>query len=92
MTRNDFSFVMTAHARKVISERAIRLEWIERVLGRPERTAKDQEDPELHHALGRIPEHGGRYCVLCITEWPHLGGLLLSILTARKRTNYESAF
>ena len=60
MTRNDFSFVMTAHARKVISERAIRLEWIERVLSRPERTEEDQEDPELHHALGRIPEHGGR--------------------------------
>jgi len=51
MTRNDFSFVMTAHARKVISERAIRLEWIERVLSRPERTEEDQEDPELHHAL-----------------------------------------
>ena len=60
MAHYDFPFVTTAHARKVISERAIRLEWIERVLSQPERTERDQVDPELHHALGRIPEHGGR--------------------------------
>ena len=53
-------FVLTAHAQVVLRERAIELEWVERVLSQPERTAWDRDDPALRHALGAIPERDGR--------------------------------
>jgi hypothetical protein len=53
-------YVLTAHAQVVLEERAIPLEWVERVLARPARVDPDPGDPELRHALGRIEEHGNR--------------------------------
>lgn len=53
-------YVLSAHAARVIAERAIDLAWVERTLGRPTWTEADEEDSELVHALARIPEHGGR--------------------------------
>lgn len=53
-------FELSAHAQTVISERSIKREWLERVLGEPERVEADRDDPNLRHALGRIPEHGDR--------------------------------
>lgn len=51
-------FSRSAHAETVITERSIKLEWLERVLSKPEKVAADRNDPDLKHALGRIPEHG----------------------------------
>lgn len=54
------NFELTAHAKTVIAERAIKEEWIEGVLLKPEKVEPDRDDPELRHALGRIPENGNR--------------------------------
>ncbi len=54
------SYVLTAHAAKVITERGIPLAWVERVLASPARVENDRRDPTLRHALVRIPEHGDR--------------------------------
>ena len=43
-----------------MAERQISVVWVERVLTGPERTELDRVDPELHHALGRIPERDDR--------------------------------
>ncbi len=54
------SYVLTAHATKVIAERGIPLAWIERALASPAKVENDRRDPTLRHALVRIPEHGDR--------------------------------
>lgn len=53
-------YELTGHAVTVMAEREIPVEWVERVLAQPERTEPDGTDPELQHALGRIPEWGDR--------------------------------
>ncbi|MGH7229605.1 MAG: DUF4258 domain-containing protein [Burkholderiales bacterium] len=55
-----FKYVLSAHAEIVVKERSIRSEWLERILEKPEKTQKDNEDPKLTHALGRISEQGDR--------------------------------
>ena len=55
-----FEVVLSAHAEVVIKERSIRREWVERVLEKPEKTEPDGADPQVTHALGRIPEYGNR--------------------------------
>ncbi|MDA8107724.1 MAG: DUF4258 domain-containing protein [Betaproteobacteria bacterium] len=55
------AFVLTEHAKVVLAERGIPLAWVERALARPQRTAVDDADPELRHAIAAIPEHGDRY-------------------------------
>jgi hypothetical protein len=55
------AYELTAHARAVVEERAIRLDWLERVLVNPERTESDRADPELRHAIGRIAENDDRH-------------------------------
>lgn len=55
------AYELTAHARTVLEERGIRLDWLERVLVSPERTESDRADPELRHAIGRIAEHDDRH-------------------------------
>jgi hypothetical protein len=52
--------VLSAHAKTVIGERSIRIEWVERVLSKPDKTEPDGDDPDLMHALGRIPERDDR--------------------------------
>lgn len=53
-------YELSAHARTVLAERSIPEEWLARVLQQPDRREQDREDPEVTHALGSIPEHGGR--------------------------------
>ncbi len=53
-------FELSAHAATVIAERKIALEWIERVLSKPERTEPGPHDPSLMHAFRRIEERDGR--------------------------------
>ena len=56
MRRYDLS----RHAKDVISERDIQLDWLEQVLEWPELVEPDADDPELIHHVGRIREHGNR--------------------------------
>lgn len=53
-------YELTAHAATVMAERKIPAQWVERVLQNPGRTEPDNNDPELHHALGRISERDDR--------------------------------
>ena len=53
-------FEFTTHAQTVATFRAIKNEWTEATLSAPELRLPDREDPELMHALARIPEHGNR--------------------------------
>lgn len=53
-------YVLSSHAKTVITERSIKNEWLERVFSRPERLDVDPDDPDLRHAFGRISEHGNR--------------------------------
>lgn len=53
-------FVLTNHAKQVIQERRIDVEWIEGVIRSPQRVARDKTDASLSHYLGKIPERGGK--------------------------------
>lgn len=53
-------YELSVHAATVISERQIKLAWIERVLESPDRTEAGRFNPELTSALGRIAERGDR--------------------------------
>ena len=54
------TYELSQHARDVIAERQIEIEWIERVLDHPQRNEPDRFDPELRHHLGKIPEFEDR--------------------------------
>lgn len=56
----ELSFAFTQHAQDVIELRGIDPTWVALTLGSPEATLRDARDPQLSHALRRIPEHGGR--------------------------------
>ena len=53
-------YQLTQHARDVLVEREIPVEWLERVLNSPQRIEPDPDDTELEHSLGRIPEFDNR--------------------------------
>ncbi|MFN0131165.1 MAG: DUF4258 domain-containing protein [Phycisphaerales bacterium] len=53
-------FRLSEHARHVIAERAIRLEWVAATLESPSRSEADRDDAALLHALRRIDDFGGR--------------------------------
>jgi hypothetical protein len=54
------AFILTSHAETVIAERAIRREWLARVLATPTQLTPDRHDAQLRHALGPIAERSGR--------------------------------
>lgn len=51
---------LTAHARKVVAERAIELDWILRTIDRPELRLPDPDDPTLDRLYLRITERDER--------------------------------
>lgn len=53
-------FELTQHARKVLAEREIPLEWVERTLAEPELSQPDPHDATVERCFRRIPEFGGR--------------------------------
>ena len=57
----DPAYELSAHAKTVLEERGIRLDWLVRVLASPERTEPDRADTELRHAIGPIAENDDRY-------------------------------
>jgi hypothetical protein len=56
----DLQFQLTGHAKTALAEREISVSWIFSVLADPLVLENDKEDPELMHALGRVPERGDR--------------------------------
>ena len=56
----DPAFELTAHARHVMAERGISIEWVVQALQHPDRTEPHPGDPELRSALARIAEFDGR--------------------------------
>ncbi|MGA2659514.1 MAG: DUF4258 domain-containing protein [Verrucomicrobiota bacterium] len=53
-------YQLTQHARTVVAERNIRVEWMERALTRPTLTEPSATDATLESRFVRIPEHGDR--------------------------------
>ena len=60
MSTTDPPLELTEHARTVLAERGIDVDWVSRVLTQPARTEVDRLDPSLRHALGPITERDGR--------------------------------
>lgn len=54
------NYELTQHARRVLEERAISVEWMERVLAAPAEVAPDPNDSAVHRFYREIPEFGGR--------------------------------
>ena len=53
-------YTLSEHARKVIDERSIAVEWIDRCLSAPVRIEPDPADAALTHHLLPIVENDGR--------------------------------
>ncbi len=53
-------FELTQHAQKVLTERDIPIEWMERTLCSPELVRPDPNDPTVERRFRKIPEFGGR--------------------------------
>ena len=53
-------YELTQHARDVIEERQISIDWLERVLGNPTLIESSTTDPELESRFAKIPEFGDR--------------------------------
>lgn len=53
-------YALTQHARRVMAEREISLEWVERTLTAPELRRPDPDDASVERRFRRIPEWGGR--------------------------------
>lgn len=54
------NYELTKHAQKVLEERGIPIEWIERTLSVPECVLPDPGDSTVERRFRRIPEFGGR--------------------------------
>jgi hypothetical protein len=54
------NFTFTEHAKKVLAERQIPMDWVERALTAPELCQPDPDDAALERRYRRIPEFGGR--------------------------------
>lgn len=53
-------YQLTQHARDVMAERQIPVEWMEHALNNPEKTEPDTGDAALEHSLALIAQHGNR--------------------------------
>lgn len=53
-------YTLTKHARKVLAEREIPLEWLERTLNQPVLRQPDPDDESLERRYRPIPEFDGR--------------------------------
>jgi len=54
------NYQLTEHARKVMAERGISVEWMERALKEPQRAEPDPNDSTIERRFRSIPEFGGR--------------------------------
>ena len=53
-------YELTKHAQKVLAEREILVEWMERTLSAPELVLPDPDDATVERRFRQIPEFGGR--------------------------------
>jgi hypothetical protein len=53
-------YELSKHAKKVLAERKISTEWMERTLAEPELRQPDPDDAAVERRFRRIPEYGGR--------------------------------
>lgn len=53
-------FELTKHATRVLAEREIPIDWVERTLDEPELILPDPNDTAVERRFRRIPEFGGR--------------------------------
>ena len=53
-------FELTKHAQRVLDERGISVEWMQRTLSAPEWVLPDPEDATVERRFRRMPEFGGR--------------------------------
>jgi hypothetical protein len=53
-------YALSEHAKKVLAEREIPLEWLERTLNEPALRQPDRHDPSLERRYRPIPEFEGR--------------------------------
>ena len=54
------SYELTQHARDVLQEREISLEWLDKALANPELSERDATDSELENRFAKIAEFGNR--------------------------------
>ncbi len=54
------NYTLSKHAKKVLAEREIPLEWLERALNEPLLRAPDPDDASLERRYRPIPEYEGR--------------------------------
>ena len=54
------NYELTQHARDVLAERSIPIEWLERALREPELKKPDPTDATLECRYRKIPEHENR--------------------------------
>jgi hypothetical protein len=54
------NYELTQHAKDVLAERQIPVEWMERVLGQPELKLPDPTDAALERRYRKIPEQGNQ--------------------------------
>jgi len=53
-------YELTQHARDVIEERQISIDWLERALLNPTLIETSETDPELESRFAKVPEFGDR--------------------------------
>jgi hypothetical protein len=54
------AYTLTKHAKKVLAEREIQQDWLERTLNEPMLRQPDPDDPALERRYRPIPEFGDR--------------------------------
>ena len=60
--------IYTEHALGRLAKRALREEWIQRVVGNPSRIEADEVDPALEHRLGVVPELANRILRVIVSK------------------------
>ncbi len=83
---NQLKLKFTQHALFTLKERGIPVEWVERAVNQPEKIEPDATDPDLRHALCRIPEFGNRVLrVVFADEIEHIR--IITVYFDRKMRN-----
>ena len=64
----QMNYELTQHAREVLSERQIPVEWMERVIAKPTLVEPNATDPTVESRLREIPENGNRVLRVVINK------------------------
>jgi hypothetical protein len=83
---HSIAFELSEHAEQAIVKRKLRAEWIAQVLAHPDWTEPDAEDPELRHALARIPAYGDRVLRVIYNETVSPWRIVTAFFDRRQRS------